>query len=55
MIPLENSRTLAAGIAGARIVEFEGAGHGFLVERAQEANAAVLDFLRQHRAEAAAA
>jgi pimeloyl-ACP methyl ester carboxylesterase len=55
VIPLENSRTLAAGIPGARIVEFEGAGHGFLVERADQANTAVLDFLREHRAEAAAA
>ena len=45
VIPLDNSRALAAGIPGARLVEFEGAGHGFLVERADEANAAVLDFL----------
>jgi pimeloyl-ACP methyl ester carboxylesterase len=55
VIPIENSRNLAAGITGARFVEFEGAGHGFLVERAEDANAAVLDFLRQNRAEAAAA
>jgi 3-oxoadipate enol-lactonase len=55
VMPLENSRQLAAGITGAHLVEFEGAGHGFLVEKAEEANAAVLSFLRQHREEAAAA
>jgi pimeloyl-ACP methyl ester carboxylesterase len=55
VMPLENSRALAAGIAGAKLVEFEGAGHGFLVERAPEVNGAVLGFLREHRqAEAAA-
>jgi 3-oxoadipate enol-lactonase len=55
VMPLDNSRALAAGIAGARLVELEGAGHGFLVEKAEEVNAAVLGFLRQHReAEAAA-
>jgi 3-oxoadipate enol-lactonase len=55
VIPLENSRALAAGIQGARLVEFEGAGHGFLVECADEANESVLDFLRAHQAKAAAA
>jgi 3-oxoadipate enol-lactonase len=55
VMPLENSRQIAAGISGARLVEFEGAGHGFLVEKAEEANAAVLSFLRDHRQEAAAA
>jgi pimeloyl-ACP methyl ester carboxylesterase len=55
VMPLENSRALATGIAGARLVELEGAGHGFLVEKATEANAAVLSFLgEQRKAEAAA-
>lgn len=55
VIPLENSRALAAGISGARLVEFEGAGHGFLVECADAANEAVLGFLRAHQTEATAA
>ncbi len=54
VIPLHNSRLLAEGIAGAQLLEFEGAGHGFLVERAEEVNAAVLEFLRGRRAVAAA-
>jgi len=55
IMPAHNSRLLAEGIAGARLVEFEGAGHGFLVERAEEVNTTVLGFLREHRADAAAA
>ena len=50
IVPAGNSRILAERIPGARLVELEGAGHGFLVEKAEEANAAVLDFLRQQRA-----
>jgi len=38
-----------------RLVELVGAGHGFLVEKAEEVNAAVLGFLREHRADAEAA
>jgi pimeloyl-ACP methyl ester carboxylesterase len=47
VIPAENARVLADGIAGARHVELDGAGHGFLVEKADEANAAVLSFLQE--------
>jgi 3-oxoadipate enol-lactonase len=54
IIPVENSRTLAEGIPGAQLVEFEGAGHGFIVERAQETNSAVLEFLAGQREAAAA-
>ena len=49
VIPAQNSRLLAEGIAGARLVEFEGAGHGFLVERAEDVNATVLAFLDEHQ------
>jgi 3-oxoadipate enol-lactonase len=49
IVPVENSRILAERIPGAELVELEGAGHGFLAERAEEANAAVGDFLRRHR------
>src|SRR5574341_472809 len=49
VIPFANSRLLSERIPGATLVEFAGAGHGFLVERAQEVNAAVLDFLRPFR------
>lgn len=55
IVPAANSRILTERIPQARLVEFEGAGHGFLVEKAAETNAAVLDFLRGPRSEAPAA
>jgi 3-oxoadipate enol-lactonase len=55
VMPPQNARVLVEGIAGSRLVELVGAGHGFLVEKAEEVNAAVLGFLREHGAEAAAA
>jgi len=55
IIPAQNSRLLADSISGARLVEFEGAGHGFLVERAEDLNETVLAFLREHRATASTA
>ncbi len=48
IVPAANSRILAERISGARLIEFQGAGHGFLVERAEEANHAVLAFLHEH-------
>jgi pimeloyl-ACP methyl ester carboxylesterase len=49
LIPSENSRILRSRIPNAKIVLFEGAGHGFLWEAEDEANRVVRDFLRQHR------
>jgi len=51
ILPVENSRILASRIPNAELVLFEGAGHGYLWEAADEANQVVLDFLRRHRRE----
>lgn len=48
IVPPENSRILAERIPGARLVTLPKAGHGYLVECAEESNAIVLDFLRRH-------
>jgi pimeloyl-ACP methyl ester carboxylesterase len=45
IVPHPNSVLISGGIPGARLVQYEGAGHGFLVERADEVNEAVLRFL----------
>jgi pimeloyl-ACP methyl ester carboxylesterase len=47
VVPPENSRILAERIPGALLVELEGAGHGFLAEKAEETNSTVLAFLRR--------
>jgi pimeloyl-ACP methyl ester carboxylesterase len=49
MIPVENARTLAERIPRAELVLLEGAGHLYHSERAEEADAAVLRFIRRHR------
>jgi len=49
LIPVENSRILASRIPGAKLVILKNMGHGFIIEAADEANRAVLDFLRRHR------
>jgi len=54
VMPRPNAQVLVEGIAGARLLELVGAGHGFLVEKAEEVNAAVLSFFGENRAEAAA-
>ncbi len=48
LIPSENSRILASRIPNAKLVLFEGAGHGYLWEAEEQANRVVRDFLRQH-------
>jgi 3-oxoadipate enol-lactonase len=49
LIPAENSRILASRIPRAELVILKNMGHGFIIEAADEANRAVLDFLRRHR------
>ncbi len=49
VVPAENSRILAERIPNAELVVLPKAGHGYLVECAEESNAIVLDFLRRHR------
>jgi len=49
LIPAANSRILNQLIPDSILVEFEGIGHGLLVEKAKEHNAIVLDFLRRQR------
>ena len=48
LIPAENSRILASRIPNAKLVLFDGAGHGYLWEAEEEANGVASDFLRQH-------
>ena len=49
IVPAENSRILAERIPDAELVVLPKAGHGYLVECAEESNAIVLGFLRGHR------
>jgi 3-oxoadipate enol-lactonase len=46
LVPVWKSEEVAALIPGSRYTVIEGAPHGVTVERAEEFNAAVLDFLR---------
>jgi pimeloyl-ACP methyl ester carboxylesterase len=48
-IPVENARLLAERIPDAELVLLQGAGHLYHSERAEDADAAVLDFLRRKR------
>ncbi len=48
LVPVENSRILASRIPNAELVILENMGHGYIVEAAEEANKAILDFLRRH-------
>ncbi len=44
----ENARVLVSRIPGAELVLLDGAGHLYHSERAEESDAAVLDFVRRH-------
>lgn len=48
IVPFANSAVLKKGIKDSKLIEYPGVGHGFLYERAEEINAAVLEFLREH-------
>jgi pimeloyl-ACP methyl ester carboxylesterase len=45
LVPAENSRNLAVKIPNANLVMIEGAGHSVFIERAEEFNQAVIEFL----------
>ena len=45
LIPPENSRIIASRIPGARLVEFEGAGHGFINQQREQFLELLEDFL----------
>jgi pimeloyl-ACP methyl ester carboxylesterase len=49
IVPAENSRNLAALVPRASLLVYEGAGHMVFVERAEEFNRAVTEFLREAR------
>ncbi len=48
LVPVWKSRELARIISGAELTVLEGAAHGVNLERAEEFNAAVLEFLAEH-------
>jgi pimeloyl-ACP methyl ester carboxylesterase len=54
LIPVWKSREIAAAIPGAKLNVLAGAPHGLSLERAEEFNAAVLDFIRETAAAPAA-
>jgi pimeloyl-ACP methyl ester carboxylesterase len=51
LVDPSNARLLAEAIADARVVLLDGAGHAYMSEMPERADAAVLDFIRQHRTE----
>lgn len=48
IVPAENSKIIASRIPDAELVILEGMGHGFFIEAIEEANEAIIDFLRKH-------
>ncbi len=47
VVPVENSRRLAARIPGVRLVLFQGAGHLFFIEQAEQFTQVLVDFLEE--------
>jgi pimeloyl-ACP methyl ester carboxylesterase len=54
LVPIWKQREIASAIPGARLDVFAGAPHGLSIERAEDFNAAVLDFIRETAPAAAA-
>jgi pimeloyl-ACP methyl ester carboxylesterase len=54
LVPVWKSKEVASLIPGAKLTILEGAPHGLSIERAEEFNAAVLDFIREAAATPAA-
>jgi pimeloyl-ACP methyl ester carboxylesterase len=52
IVPADNSLVLTQQIPHAELAVLPDAGHGYLMEKAEESNAIVSDFLRRHRLEA---
>jgi len=52
LLPAENTRILASRLPDVEVVLLEGLGHGYTWEAGEEADRAVLDFLRRHPAPA---
>jgi pimeloyl-ACP methyl ester carboxylesterase len=48
LMPVENSRLLAARIPNAELAILKNAGHGFITEAAEEANRVIKEFLKRH-------
>jgi pimeloyl-ACP methyl ester carboxylesterase len=46
IVPVQNSRNLAAKIPGAQLQIIEGGSHTFFIEQAQQFNKIVADFLK---------
>ena len=55
LVPVWKSKEIAGLIPGAKLTILPGAPHGLSIERADEFNAAVLDFIRETAATPAAA
>jgi len=48
IVPVQNSRNLAAEIPGAELRIIEGGSHLFFIERPEEFNRSVIEFLKEH-------
>lgn len=53
IVPVENSRNLAAGVRGSKLRIIEGGSHQFFIENADEFNLAVIEFLELAPAQSA--
>lgn len=47
-VPLENQHDLAVGIPGSQQVMIQNAGHGMIVDKPEDVNSQLINFLKQH-------